>query len=250
MGNTMILRALTVLLAVLVASSPLGCGISRPQRTVGGHASEALLPLAPGSAWIYEVRDTAGRVSRLRMRVKGEMDVDSNGTKVVIVEERGGIPGAGRLESSNDLVAYYSRGGLIFRFPLLSPRTRVAQWLAFAKGGEPVLPENPAERSDWQGTYSVLAIEGSPMYELRSRSRVAASGEDVDVQAGRFHDCVRVETTVSALSPSSAVRREIIHHYTEWYAPGVGLVKANSSVDDEGRTLDVLWTELASFDQP
>ena len=65
--------------------------------------------------------------------------------------------------------------------------------------------------------------------------------------AGRFERCLRVETTVLARSPSSPT--EIVHHYVEWYARGVGLVKMQSSVDVDGRRLDVLRADLASFDR-
>jgi hypothetical protein len=70
------------------------------------------------------------------------------------------------------------------------------------------------------------------------------------VPAGTFRRCVRVETVASAIAPGGMQPRAIVHHYTEWYAPGVGLVKARSAVEVEGRTLDVLAAELASFDVP
>ena len=44
--------------------------------------------------------------------------------------------------------------------------------------------------------------------------------------------------------------RMIRHYYTEWYAPGVGLVKARTAVDDGGRRIDVLAADLASVEPP
>ncbi len=228
-----------------IALALLGCAtLRRPTESLQPSIG-ALFPLSPGTTWVYEVHDAAGRSARLRARVSGEVDLGADGTKATLVEENGGVPGERNLEGDADLVAYTTLGGLIMRFPWPSPRIETAK--ASASRGEPVLPEDPERRPVWRGSYPILAIEGPPLYDAQSESHVASWDEAVDVPAGRFERCLRVETKVLARPPSSPT--EIVHHYVEWYAHGVGLVKMQSSVDVDGRRLDVLGADLASFDR-
>jgi hypothetical protein len=216
------------------------CGTFAARHGLQPRASE-LFPLAPGSVWTYDVRDTAGRIVRLRTRVSGEVVLD--GVRATLVEESGGVPG---LESHRDLVAYATRGGLILRFPWPLPSAPPAR---FSTDGEPVLPADPRAHLVWKGHYAVLAVAGAPFYDVRSESRVTAADEAVAVRAGTFAHCVRIDTTVSARAPSRKESPAIVHYYTEWYAPGTGLVKAESAVDVDGKRLEVLRTELASFER-
>src|SRR5687768_14465212 len=90
---------------IVVVFSLLGCA-SLPVARERAAEGDALFPLTPGSAWVYTVRDFAGRVSELRARV--DREVDGEGGKLTLVEESGGIPGEEGFESTQDLVAYYS----------------------------------------------------------------------------------------------------------------------------------------------
>jgi hypothetical protein len=235
--------------AALAAVLAVGASCARlAPAPVGVDAAPAdLFPLAAGRAWVYEVRDASGRASSMRVRVRGSLVLDSLGTEATLVEESGGVPGARSLESSIDLVAYYTREGVLFRLPWNTiPGGRDDS--RFAKASEPVLPRDVRRLPTWRGEFDVLAIEGPPLYELSSESRLTAAAELVSVPAGRFPDCVRVDTRVAARAPADLARRQILYYYTDWYAPGVGLVKERSAVDVDGRPLDVLWAELTAFE--
>lgn len=56
---------------------------------------------------------------------------------------------------------------------------------------------------------------------------VAALGETVETPAGKFENCVRLDATGKMVfyADASAGYREIFINHSEWYAPGVGLVK-------------------------
>ena len=58
-------------------------------------------------------------------------------------------------------------------------------------------------------------------------ARVTATDATVEVPAGRFRDCVKIEATGVTLVPAdrSNLEVEVRVTQTEWYAPGVGLVK-------------------------
>lgn len=59
-------------------------------------------------------------------------------------------------------------------------------------------------------------------------ARVAATDATVEVPAGRFRGCVQVEASGRALVPADRgnLEVEVAVTQTEWYAPGVGLVKS------------------------
>jgi hypothetical protein len=238
--------ATAALVSALFALSTAGCTTVERRAIVA--RGDDVFPLKPGSAWTYQVRDVAGRVAAFTMRVRGDVEVDSAGTKATLVEESGGIPGERSLESGSDFVAYYSREGIIFRLPWRAGPTPSLASATTAGEGEPVVPRDPHRRSRFEGRYGVLAIEGPPLYELSSESRVVASEDAVTVPAGTFPHCIRVDTRVSARAPSRFATPEIVHYYEEWYAPGIGLVRQRSAVDDDGARRDVLDVELASFD--
>ena len=224
-----------------LVASVLGCASLVAERDRFG--ANALFPLSTGRSWTYRVRDSAGRVSELRARVNRELVSDA-GT-LTLVEESGGIPGDARVRSAGDLVAYYSRAGFVFRAPWYASGSR----LPATGGAEPILPVDLAASPTWQGSHAVLGIDGPPLYQVRTESRVVANDDTVAVPAGRFTKCLRVDTVVVAAVPASEPKREIVHYYTDWYAPGVGLVKMASAVDADGRKLDLLSLDLAAFER-
>jgi hypothetical protein len=224
---------------VVLAASLLGCATLVSERDrLGGHA---LFPLSPGHSWTYQVRDHNGQISEFRARVNRELAGD--GGTLTLVEESGGIPGDARFESAGDLVAYYSRGGFVFRAPWYASSHR----LTATGNAEPILPIDLAHRPTWQGSHAVLDVEGPPLYQVRTESRVVATDDSIVVPAGRFGNCLRVDTVVYATVPASSPKREIIHYYTDWYAPHVGLVKMESAVATDGGKRELVSLELARF---
>jgi uncharacterized protein DUF3108 len=210
-------------------------------------APSLLLPLARGNEWIYEVRNPAGQVSKLTMRVKGERFIDSRGAEATIVEESGGVPGSTKLEASSDLVAYYLRGGFIFRSPWLVAREWGLEDRGAELGDERLLPLDPEHDRTWESGYGLFDFGSRPLYEFHARSRLAPAAERISVPAGDFERCVRVETSVSTTTPSTPADRTIVHHYVEWYAPRVGLVKSRSFVIEGDSKLEVGGAELVGF---
>ncbi|MGH7818835.1 MAG: hypothetical protein ACREQ9_03605 [Candidatus Binatia bacterium] len=234
------LTSLRVALAVGAAISSPGCG----RELVRPGAGDDLLPLIPGNYWIYDVRNPAGASSKLEARVSGE--IESAGMRIAVVEESGGVPGEETFESNRDPIAYYTRGGFIFRSPWI-PHPDRAGTPPGDGGAEPVLPVNPIGTPEWRGQYQLFDLGSRPMYRFRSESRLASIHDAVTVPAGRFDRCMRVETTLAATVSSAGGSKEIIHHFVDWYAPGVGLVRTVSFVDVGGAKREVLDARLVSF---
>jgi uncharacterized protein DUF3108 len=233
--------ALALLLGVV------GCALERRPGAPAPVAPSVLLPLVRGNEWVYEVRYPAGEVSKLTMRVMGERYIESRGMAATIVEESGGIPGSARLEASSDLVAYYLRGGFIFRSPLLIARDWGLEDRGAELGDERLLPVDPERDPAWESAYGLFDLGTRPLYEFHASSRLAPAVERVSVPAGVFERCVRVETSVSATTPSAPTARTIVHTYVEWYAPRVGLVRSRSFVTEGDSRLEVGSSELVRF---
>jgi hypothetical protein len=232
-------------LALLLGA--VGCSLELRRETAAPPARSLLLPLARGNEWVYEVRNPAGQVSKMTMRVKGERYIESRGMAATIVEESGGIPGNAFLDGDSDLVAYYLRGGFIFRSPLLIARDWGLEDRGAELGDERLLPVDPERDPAWESAYGLFEFGSRPLYEFHASSRLAPAVERVSVPAGDFERCVRVETSVSATTPSAPTARTIVHYYVEWYAPRVGLVRSRSFVTEGDSRLEVGSVELVGF---
>jgi hypothetical protein len=100
-----------------------------------------------------------------------------------------------------------------------------------------LLPLPPVVGASWQYRSRLRLIEartfaaddrlGNRHLPVDLSASVAATDATVEVPAGRFHDCVQVEATGLTLVPADRgnLEVEVRVTQTEWYAPGVGLVK-------------------------
>jgi len=232
-------------LALLVAAVGCGLGLRGPEARVP--PAPSLLPLAQGNEWFYEVRNPAGQVSRLTMRVKGERYIESRGMPATIVEESGGIPGNAFLDADANLVAYYLRGGFVFRSPWLFARDGGLEDRGAELGDERLLPLDPARDAAWESDYGLFDFGSRALYQFHASSQLGRVAERVSVPAGVFERCVRVETRISATTPSVPEDRTIVYQYIEWYAPHVGMVRSQSFVAEGDATLEVGSAELVDF---
>lgn len=101
-----------------------------------------------------------------------------------------------------------------------------------------LLPAPATEGSNWQYRSRLRLIEsrtfaaedrlGGRYLPVDLAARVVATDATIEVPAGRFRDCVRVEANGRALVPADRgnLEVEVAVSQTEWYAPGVGLVRS------------------------
>jgi hypothetical protein len=104
-----------------------------------------------------------------------------------------------------------------------------------------VLPETIAEGVEWDAKTRPFILERAEPFRERFtqdesktinlRMRIAALDDVVTVPAGRFEHCLRVEGQgrLYVLADARIGASEVIVTQTEWYAPGVGLVKLERS---------------------
>jgi len=104
-----------------------------------------------------------------------------------------------------------------------------------------VLPGSIVEGMEWDAKTRPYILERAEPFRERFtqdeskaislRMRVAAVDDVVTVPAGRFEHCLRVEGQgrLYVLADARIGASEVIVTQTEWYAPGVGLVKLERS---------------------
>jgi hypothetical protein len=109
------------------------------------------------------------------------------------------------------------------------------------------LPIDLAHTNAWEGRTNAYQLSDGSGFEVRQLHQVFVQAEPIDVPAGRFTGCARVETTAihSATGPDgSAVGPRIVYYYSDWYAAGVGLIRT----EQRSATAEVLATiELVSY---
>jgi len=233
-----------VSMATLVALTT-GCTSLPIATALDRHSGHDYFPLHPGTLWVYEVRDAEGHVALERVLVRGAYRLKTHATDATIVEESGGMTGEFDLDVSWHPVVYYRRGLFLYKFSGVNFVDEELEEVSLGEGEEKVLPDDPAEQREWQSDFEIFR-NGADEYSARMTSTAQASREAVRVRAGTFRGCLRVdsESWLASEEPRGASRR-LGYRYTDWYAPGVGLVKTEVRAIENA--VPVTTFELVSF---
>lgn len=235
-------------LLLLILTAPLlgGCREALVQPEIPLSHSREFFPLQPGTLWVYEVHDSRGQVDLKRVVVRGTFYLETQDTSGIVVEESGGNSDEMLFDVSWHPVVYYRRGKFLYRFSGLSYVENDLREFRLGRGEEKVLPEDPLALSEWESDYEIFHVGQGIGYGVRTLSNAAISRETVAVRGGIFRNCLRVETqAVSRALPSHTEEPVVLFRYTDWYAPGVGLVKSITEAPPVSRPVNVV--ELLSF---
>lgn len=84
-------------------------------------------------------------------------------------------------------------------------------------------------------TFSAEDRLGGRYHPVPMTAEVKALNDTIEVPGGRFHGCIRVEAKGAALvrADRGSVEVEVRAAQTEWYAPGVGLVRVTRKETSE-----------------
>jgi hypothetical protein len=207
-------------------------------RTVGDY-----FPLTPSSRWEYQLsRRSDGSPLRFVVTVRPDPFQGPNGAGCRIVDERyGDRPG------ERSPIVYCTDGGFLHRVLSLEYRGDALEDTGLRSGELRFLPIDLAHTNAWEGRTNAYQLSDGSGFEVRQLHQVFVQSEPIDVPAGRFTGCARVETTAihSATAPDgSAVGPRIVYYYSDWYAAGVGLIRT----EQRSATAGVLATiELVSY---
>ncbi|MGH7857734.1 MAG: hypothetical protein ACREQY_10430, partial [Candidatus Binatia bacterium] len=209
-------------------------------------APAEFFPLRPGTFWVYRVQDFDGQVTLQRVRVRGKFYLKTLEAPGTVVDESGGVSGELSLDVDWHPVVYYRRGDFLYKFSGLDYDGKELREVRLGLGEEKVLPSDPFRYPAWESDFEVFYQNDESGYSIRSYSIAQQEAGAVEVGAGTFRDCLRVETRSMTMSHARGSRDQtVLYRYIDWYAPGVGLVKSVVEVDDAPRP--VRNVELLSF---
>lgn len=183
-------------------------------------------PLAPHSAWTYDVTTDIDDATRKSVQVIRTLDERSHDGKPIIVR-RSEIDGSIGVEywlreTPESIVRIAQRTDLQDE-AVLDPSPRTVLRLPIKAGGTWAAPTVP---------YTILRKSEYPR-ELKYGKPVSMTynvetlGDEVTVPAGTFRNCARVKGLAELTlytDPVSGFRKVPITT-TEWYCPGIGLTK-------------------------
>lgn len=190
----------------------------------GGAPDTPYFPLEPGRHWTYELREA-----------------NPLGEKTETFE----ITSAGPRQRDGDTY-WLRRNSLGTEYWLkLDERNIVRTGLRTTVEFEPrndtvprtVLPIAPKLGDSWEQPSQPFILERAVPFRERFLHhesvrftllmKVIAVDEDVTVPAGTFKHCVKVEgeAPINVLADPRLGASEVVVTHTEWYAPGVGLIK-------------------------
>jgi hypothetical protein len=205
-----------VLLAMLVAGCALGVPRSRPR-------DADFFPLLPDAHWEYVVgRDAGAQTFRFVATVRVDPFHTTDGRSCPVVDEQ--YDG----ETEHFPVVYCAEDGFLHRVMSLEYRGETLQDNGLRSGELKFLPLDLEHVAGWEGVTSAYRLPDGSGFEVHQQHRVAPARERIVVPAGVFPRCVRVETTAihSAVGVDGALTGpRVVFYYSDWYAPGVGLVK-------------------------
>ena len=201
-----------------------------------GDATVDFFPLLPNSSWEYAVSRRAGAERFLFMAtVRQDEFVPTNGRPCRIVDERY----TDASEGQRFPIVYCSEGGFLHRVMSLEYRGDALQDNGLHSGELRFLPRDLRGTPSWEGRTNAYRLSDGSGFDVQQLHQVIPEAEPVQVPAGAFAQCLRVDTTAvhSAIGVDGApVGPRFVFYYSDWYAPNVGLVRTEQR-DVRGETL-------------
>jgi len=245
-------RACASFVAGLLSWSAAGCthDSSKDART-------EFFPLHDEDMWIYGVEQPLRNVHiRMTVRVRGERFITTLGQRCRLVDETYGGPDAAMVQAQGETqdrqvhpIAYCRKDGFLYRALSLEYRGKEIREVGLGSGEERFLPDGLQNNLAWDSVTTAYELGGGNGYDVRQRHRSVPEARIIEVPAGRFAGCVRVETMAlhSGRHDGKAESNPIILYYNDWYAPGVGLVRTTQS-DRPGDAPPLAQIELLAYD--
>jgi hypothetical protein len=191
-------------------------------------------PLTKRSRWTYRVQELRKNFDYVnRVRVFGPKFFESLKKDVVEVEESYSSTGNGVfLLEEQEPIVYFREGGYLNRVFLTQQGGKLVP--ASGSGDSRFLPETIVPGSSWDSDSQAFRVGTELGFKVAHRHSISIDPKAVTVPAGTFEDCLRIDT-FSTHGPGSGrePNEELTFYYSDWYAPGVGLVKTQQWDDAE-----------------
>jgi hypothetical protein len=153
------------------------------------------------------VTDQSGTRETLNDRVIETNPADTSGAAGLVVSDYSGLEVETR---------YLAEAGYITRIASLSDRTQIR----FEE--RRFLPQYLWPDRTWSNTLSPFENSPNDFLKVTQNHSSFLEADEVAVPAGRFANCIRIETEALYESPAGVGQKR---YFLDWYAPDVGLVK-------------------------
>ncbi|MFQ5668165.1 MAG: hypothetical protein ACE5I7_17255 [Candidatus Binatia bacterium] len=211
------------------------------------HGSESgaaeFFPLHTEDTWVYEVAQPLRNVrTRMTVRVRDERYIQALGQRCRLVDETyAGVDAAvetlhgphvaallGRRKKPEVYpIAYCHRNGFLYRALSLQYQGDELRDIGLGSREERFLPDGLASDLTWESVTTAYDLGRGNGYGVRQTHRATLESSIIEVPAGQFAGCVRVETVAvhSGKRDGEYDSDPIVLYYADWYAPNVGLVR-------------------------
>ncbi len=173
----------------------------------------AFFPLRPGLSWTYRIIDQRrGTTDIFTDRVVGKGHIGNRESASEVESEYAGPTGA--LTSTT---IYVAEGGYFTRQSSIGKTARIML------AERAFLPELLKPDLTWSN--SLVPFDQQPgSFQVTQKHRTSFDTKTVEVPAGHFSGCIRIETEALYQSDSEG-NFPLRLKYLDWYAPRIGLVK-------------------------
>ncbi|MGH7859812.1 MAG: hypothetical protein ACREQY_20995, partial [Candidatus Binatia bacterium] len=194
----------------------------------------AYFPLEQGCWWLYRVEDVvSGWRFERKVEVTRRQALTGVAGEVAVLEETHTTETGPLFRAPVQPMGFYWSGGYLNSLYLSDRDLRPIEGLQPTR----VLPETIEPQMTWsdeggEGVPAELVMRVDRAHELRLEARA------VGVGAGSFESVLRIDTTaIHRGSARPGDREDVRFYYSDWYAPGVGLVRSETWDDAERRRL-------------
>ena len=216
-------------------------------------------PLHPDDTWVYAVdRPLRNLHTRMTVRVRGERYVETLRRRCRLVDES--YAGDDTVIDAPDgkpetyPIAYYRENGFLYRALSLEYHGGELRDVGLGSGEERFLPDALNRGLAWDSLTTAYDLGGGSSYGVRQTHRAILESGPVEVPAGRFTGCIRVDTVAlhGGKHDGAYDANPIVLYYSDWYAPGVGLIRTIQSNRPDGSAAGkgppLSQIELLAFD--
>ncbi len=245
-------RACAGFVAGVITWSLTGC--TRETRQEG---RADFFPLHDEDVWIYKVVQPLRNLNtRMTVRARGERFIQALGRPCRLVDETYGGADAAMVAAQGETqdqqvhpIAYCRKDGFLYRALSLEYAGGEVREVGLGSGEERFLPDGLESNLAWDSVTTAYDLGGGNGYGVRQQHRAVPEPSVIEVPAGRFSGCVRVETVAvhGGRHEGKNDSNPIVLYYSDWYAPNVGLVRTIQS-DRPGEGPPLAQIELLAYD--
>jgi len=227
LGTNCTRRVLAGWLIALTSALIAGAGgCQRPEAGARAGLSGEFFPLTRQSHWTYDVEDKSqARPFTLVDTVIGRRYIPSLNLMGTIVEEYCTLEGA----DEKTPIMFVDRDGYLARVSALvySQKDITAGPFGVVKENR-FLPRRLADEESWSDEFwplGDLTVQPAKAFKVALSARAYDDANTIAVPAGKFHECIRIESLLSYSGGPYEGRAERLS-LTDWYAPKVGLIQS------------------------